>query len=222
MAQIKSGATADLLTVGPTFKEGRFSARPIEGGRYRLGFQSGLITAVAAASATAGHLFAFRWGSGAGVGLIHRVTARWVTIAGFTAAQEIGLDLIRATGYSASHAGGSPATLTGVNLKRRQSMAASMLTDARGPTTGALTAGTHTLDAQAMAFDSFAELAAGATVGKGRMLLDMETHVNTGGPMELATNEGFIVRNLIAMGAGGTARLSVEVDWSEVGLGAGW
>jgi hypothetical protein len=32
----------------------------------------------------------------------------------------------------------------------------------------------------------------------------------------LAAGEGLIVRNLVAMGAGGTARVYVEVDWREV------
>lgn len=218
---IGSGGT--LLEVDATHKANRATMRAIEGTRYRLGFQSGLVTGVAAATASAGHLFAFRWGSAAGVALIHRVRAKWVTVAGFTAAQEIGLDMIRATGYSASHSSGTAVTLAAPNLKKRQSHAASLLTDARGPTTGALTAGTHTLDAQAMAYAGYSELAAGATVPKGAMLLDFDAHMDFGGgPLELATNEGFIIRNTVLMGAGGTARLSVEVDWTEVGTAAGY
>lgn len=216
------GFSGTVGEIDATSRAKRTSLRPLEGTRYRMGFASGLITGVAAGSATAGHLFAFRWGSAAAVCLIHRFHASWITIAGFTAAQQIGLDLIHATGYSASHSGGAAATLTGVNLKKRQSMAASLLTDARGPTTGALTAGTHTLDAMPLAFDGFAELAAGATVPKGRMLLDFDSTMDNGGPLELATNEGLILRNQVAMGAGGTAQLFVEIDWTEVGIAAGW
>lgn len=207
--------------IDATSRAKRMTARPIEGGRYRLGMQSGLITTIAAASATAGHLFAFRWGSAVSVCLIHKIAVEWTTIAGFTAAQEVGLDLVRATAYSASHTGGTAAVLTAPNLKKRQSMAASLLTDARMATTTALTAGTHTLDGQGMAFGGFAELAAGATVGKGRFALDV-VFDNDHGPLELATNEGLILRNAILMGAGGTARVKIEMSWSEVGTAAGW
>lgn len=222
MAGIRGGVSAALVNVGATNLALNTSLRAIEGTRYRLAQQSGLITVVAAATASAGHLFAFRWSSAAGVCLVHRVRAKWATVAGFTAAQEIGIDLIRATGYSASHTSGTAATLTGVNLKRRQSMAASALADARISATGALTAGTHTFDANAMAFDSFSELAAAATVAKGQMVVELDAQMDFGGPLELATNEGFVIRNTILMGAGGTARLTVEVDWTEVGTGVAY
>lgn len=223
MAKIVSGATADILTIDATSKAARSSLRPIEGTRYRAGASTGLLAGVAAASATAGHIFAFRWGSATNYALIHRVRAKWVTVLGFTAAQEVGLDMILATGYSANHASGTVSTLTGVNLKKRQSFAASGVTDIRTSTTSALTAGTHTLNAQASAFGGYSELAAAATVAKGQFTLDFDGHVDFGGgPLELAQNEGFIIRNLITMGAGGTARVYIEVDWTEVGLGAGY
>lgn len=225
MAIQNQGFGGTITETDPVSRAQRVSLRAIDGtgvGRYRLGFQSGAVTGVAAATATAGHVFAFRWGSSASVALIHRVTARWITIAGFTTAQEVGLDLIRATAYSASHTGGTAVVLAAPNLKKRQSHAASVLTDARGPTTAALTAGTHTLDGQPMAFAGASELATGAAVQKTPFLLDFNCDISLGGPLELATNEGFIIRNVIAMGAAGTARLSIEVDWTEAGTAAGY
>jgi len=222
MGVIQSGATVDLSTVDPTSKALRVSQRPIEGEQYRLAATSGLLTAVAAGTATAGYLFAFRWGSATEACLLHRVIAKWRTIAGFTAAQEINLDIIRATGFSASTTGGTAATLTGNNTLKRTSQNVTQLTDARIGTTTALTAGTQTLDTMSMAFDGASEMATGAAIPRTSFEVEADFTVVRGGPLVLLQNEGFIVRNLILMGAGGTARVSVEVDWSEVGTGTNW
>lgn len=222
MAVIQSGVTTDVATVDPTTKALRSSLRPPEGEHYRIGSASGLITGVAAATATAGHLFSFRWGSSAEFALVWRVVAKVVTIAGYTAAQEVGIDLIKATGYTASHTGGTGLTLTTTNGKKRTGSNVTNLTSARIATTGALTAGTHTLDAQALAFGGFSELAAGAAVPKGIYGLDFNAAAGFGGPLVLAQDEGFVIRNLILQGAGGTARLYVEVDWSEVPSATAW
>lgn len=222
MALIESGAGATNLTVDPVLKAARVSPRPMEGEHYRLGVASGLITTVAAATASAGHLFAFRWGSSAENAYVNRIHAVWKTVVGFTAAQEIGMDCIRATGYSASHSGGTGVTLTAPNLKKRASFGVSLLTDARYPTTGALTAGTHTFDAQPLMADSAWELAAAATVPKQAMEMDIRFEPEFGGPLVLTQNEGFVIRNSILMGAGGTARLFVMVDWTEGPTGTDW
>lgn len=219
MAIIEDASTGDLLKVDATARAARVAIRPVEGEHYRLAASTGLITTVAAGTASAGHVFAFRWGSAAKVALVHRIYVKWRTVAGFTAAQEVGLDVMRATGYSASHSGGTAIVLNAPNLKKRQSYGASLLTDARISGTGALTAGTHTLDGQHMGADCFAELAAAATVPKGAFDVDIPF---AGCPLQLATNEGFVVRNTVLMGAGGTARVTVEVDWSEVITGASW
>lgn len=222
MAVIQSGVTTDVATVDPTTKAIRASIRTPEGEHYRIGSASGLFTGVAAATATAGHLFSFRWGSATEYALIWRVVAKVVTVAGYTAAQEVGIDLIKATAYTASHTGGTALTLTTTNGKKRTGSNVTGLTSARIATTGALTAGTHTLDAQALAFGGFSELAAGAAVPKGVYGFDFNADPDYGGPLILAQDEGFIIRNLILQGAGGTARLYVEVDWSEVTSPTAW
>jgi hypothetical protein len=210
--------TTQIMRVDATHGAGRVSVRPLEAiGHYRLAATSGLITTVAAATATAGHLFAWRWGDSSRLAVLAYVRAKWNTIAGFTAAQEVGMDLVIARSYSASHSGGTALTLTGSNLKKRTSSSGStLLTAASIATTGALTAGTHTLDTQAMLSEQYAELAAAATVIKGRMIMDWDMSSALDHPMVFAQNEGFVIRNSILMGAGGTARLNVEVAWAEV------
>lgn len=195
----------------------RFSQRAIEGDHHRLSMTSGLLTVIAAGTATAGHLAALRWISASKVMLIHNIETKWRTIAGFTAAQEMALDVIGASGYSASHTAGTPAVLTSPTGKKRSDFTTLVMgtdLDARIGTTAALTAGTHTLGTQQLQQDQFAELAAGATVPKGRLDMAWEANENEGGAIQLLTNEGLVWRNLILMGAGGTGRLTVSIDFT--------
>lgn len=207
------------VEVNATAKAMRAAIYPVENvGAYRINAISGLITTVAAGTASAGHLFAFRNSHASVLMLISYIAIRMRTIAGFTAAQEFGWDLMRTTSYSASHTGGTAITAAGQGgLKKRSTMGTSVLGDARIATTGALTNGTHTIDAQPMLQDTFAELAAAATVPKGQTQLVWDMSDGTEYPLVLANNEGLIIRNgPVVMGAGGTARLIVDLAWFEV------
>lgn len=190
-------------------------------GAYRLAASTGLLTVVAAATATAGHIFAFRWSNASKLCLITNIRARWITVAGFTAGQEVGLDIIQARVYGSSHSGGTALTLTGDSFKKRSSVVGGHGTtnvgDIRISTTGALTAvGSPALDGNAIAAGGFSELAAAATVPKGFFEVQWGINDHAHHPIVLGQNQGFIVRNSILMGAGGTARVTVEVDWLEV------
>lgn len=213
------GSSGTIAEVESTTRALKVSSRPPEigaNGAFRMMAQSGLLTTVAAATSTAGHIFAFRWSHATKLCLVTNIMVKWRTIAGFTSAQEVGLDLIMARSYSASHTGGTGLTLSGNNAKKRASFATTNVADIRVGTTGALTAGTHTLDAQPIAADGFSELAAAATVPKGLFNLTFDLNGPSDYPLVLATNEGLVLRNTILMGAAGTARVSVEMDWLEV------
>jgi hypothetical protein len=192
-------------------------------GAYRVAAVSGLTTGVAAASATAGHLFAVRWAPTTDKErqaflVLQRLRARMFTIAGFTAAQETGIDLSILRSYSAPHTGGTAVVLTGNNQKKKAGLPTSVIPTANMQiaTTGALTAGTHTFDAQPIAQGVYAELAAAATVAKGSSEIYLSTEDLDRFPVVLSANEGLCIRNTIAQGAAGTQRLVVEMDWLEV------
>lgn len=209
------GASGSSPDVNPALKALRVTQYPVEAlGLYRFTAVSGLMTTVAAATSTAGHVFAFRNTSTTLVIPVYLRLA-YRTIAGFTAAQEVGFDLVVARSYAASHTGGTQISTASNGLKKRTSYATSVLGDARIATTGALTAGTHTLDAQPMLSDVYAELAAAATVAKGRCEAAWDMTNGQDGPLILAQNEGLVARNSILMGAGGTVRLIVDCAWVE-------
>src|ERR1051325_9346789 len=76
-------------------------------GVYRLSASSGAVTTIAAATATAGHLFAFRWTDTTLKAYIHYIRARFILTSAYRAAQEAGCDLIMARTYSASPTSGT-------------------------------------------------------------------------------------------------------------------
>jgi hypothetical protein len=182
---------------------------------YVDGTFSGLLTAVAAGTSNAGHLWACRFATSSTddrkAAVIQRLRVRGFTVSGYTAAQEVLLAVYKLTGYTTAHTGGFAI----VPQKKKESFTAPLMTGRCG-NTGALTAGTHTIGGTALRAASFAELAAGATIPKGSIDILMSTEDLDRYPLVLANNEGILVRNEIAMGAGGTMRIVVEMDWNEV------
>lgn len=185
-------------------------------GAYRLCEVTGLLTGVAAGTASAGHIFAARWSNASKLALVTHFRARWFTIAGFTAAQEVGLDLMITRSYTANHSGGTAITLTNNSMKKRSAHGSCNFADMRISQTGALTNGTHTIDTHKIAYGGFSELAAGAAVPKGFFDLQFGEDDPNGYPIVLSQDMGLILRNSILMGAGGTARVAIEMGWLEV------
>lgn len=185
-------------------------------GAYRVCGLSGLMTTIAAGTGSAGHVFAFRWSHASMLCVVTKLRAKWTTIAGFTAAQEVGLDCYVARSYTADHGGGTGLTLTGNSGKKRSTYGTMNVPSIRVASTTALTGSSFTLDPHPIAYGGFSELAAGAAVPKGFFTLDVIDETTAGHPFVLTQNEGLVIRNTILMGAGGTARLGVEIEWLEV------
>lgn len=205
-----------IAYVDNSLKALRVSPRPVQAlGHYSLHARTGALTGVAAGTATLGHIFAFRNTSDTILQVISRIYVQVRTIAGFTGAQEIGYAGYRLTAYTGAHTGGTALSFTAPAFKRRTDAPDPIVSNARIATTGELTAGTHTLDTQPFMQDSFSELAAAATVFKGRFDMERQWNVHED-PFIIGHNEGFIFRNEILMGAGGTVKVAIYVDWSEI------
>jgi len=180
--------------------------KTLKAGHYRTVAASGLITGVAAGTASAGHLFSFRNPSASLLVVVTRIRFFWATLVGFTAAQEIAMEAFRASAFTVDDTGGTAVT----PAKRRNAFATASLAAARIATTGALTGGTVTLAAQPLLRRGVLELADGAAVAKRSFEVEWIPRDDHG--EVLAQNEGIIIRNAILMGAGGVGRLTVEVD----------
>jgi hypothetical protein len=214
--ELKSGASTDILTVNPAFKAGRVALYPPDSlGHYRLVATSGVLTGVAAGTATAGFLFALRAPS-SNVMVMQRMKVKVWTIIQPTATLEISLKAFRLTGYTVAVSGGTTISLSSPQFKKRTSYASTTIQAASIATTAGLTAGTHTLDTNEFCSEGISEPAAAEATSP--MLMEMEYLGNEAGEhgMVFTGNEGFIVRNEVLMSAAYTCRMSVAVDWFEV------
>lgn len=192
-----------------------------DGGAFVTGARTGVVGAtLAAGSATAGHVWACRFVASAGGAtvnrarraLIQRFRAKFTTVAGFTAAQEVAFDLFKVTACTAL-----PADGTALTPSKKATAFTSPLMTGKIATTAALTVGTYTFDTDPIRGCSWPELATGATIPKGPGGdIFMSTEDLAEFPLILAPDEGLVLRNVVAFGGGGTVRITVEMDWLEV------
>jgi hypothetical protein len=196
-------------------------------GSFILQATTGLVTTADAGTASAGHLFAFRWAHATRKAFIKRVGARFTLTTAYGTAQETGCDLRITRGYTAAHTGGTSIEI-GTTTVDTNSILSSLGTSViavnqiKIATTGGLTDGTHTID-----INSIGHLSgwsgtvgdqiptAGSGRGGGHGLLFDQAQSSHQAPITLTTDEGIIIRNTILMGATGVGRWSFLVEWDE-------
>jgi hypothetical protein len=182
---------------------------------YRTTISSGAVTTIAAGTASAGHIFAMRWVNANGIKMrLRALEVEFILTTAFTAAQEVGFDAFIARSYSAAATGATAITLGANDAKLRTADPSSLFIgagDIRVANTGAMTAGTQTLDGQPIVKGSFW---AGAIGAQGNVRRYDFSTLPYGGYL-FATQEGFIVRNTILMGATGVGRWQFTPEWDE-------
>lgn len=178
---------------------------------YRAAFTTGNVTTIAAGTATAGHLLALRNATTGAYIRIRSMEVEFVLTTAFGAAQEVGFDAYIARSYTIAHTGATALSF-GSNDNKRITTDASAALTGRIADTGALTAGTHTLDGNAFMRGSAWMSAIGAQLQP--RLYDFSTHQYGG--ILLAANEGIVVRNTVLMGATGVGKWHFSIDWDRV------
>lgn len=207
---------------GTTFRAVRVTGRPINYGSlgmYRLGMHSGTIAAALAANA---ELFQFRWPDATNLALVYKVSISAGANVAASAAALGSIVMAAARSWSAAGSGGTRAVLTGNINKLRTSMGTSLVNDAGIASTGALTAGTKTIDHATSNLGAVAfGIGTGAiTAATNLSFLDDVRLFDADGegmhPLIHAQNEGFIIRNgTVAFPAAMTWVLAVNVVWAE-------
>ena len=210
MAGIESPTTGNGLEIDTGFRAARASLRPHEaGGWCSIGAQSGAMTVIGASAP----VFSLRNISTKLI-LVRRIGVGLMATTGFTAAQKLDVALFVARSFSASDSGGTAIAFTGSNAKHRTALNTPASLDCRIATTGALTAGTRTLDANALCQQSgYALTTAGAVIAPAPA--NLFAHDTGDYPLVLAQNEGLVVTLPTAMGAGGVASLFVNLEFAE-------
>jgi hypothetical protein len=207
MAIQVQGFSGTTQEVDPIFRAGRVTLRPAELiGYYSVAGVSGALTGVAAN----GTVFSFR-NTGANLIVMRRVMLGFVTTTAFTTAQGLAYALIRANAFTVSDSGQTSLFVTGQNKHRNGFTNLTSAPDIRIANTAAITAGTRTLETVAMGVQSAGSTGLGTGMTQ-QVLLEQDAGDY---PLILAQNEGFVITNLIAMGAAGVIQLNVSIEYAE-------
>lgn len=177
-------------------------------GIYSLGAASGTMAAALAANSP---VYSFRWGNSTNLGIVRKVIISAGGIGAFTAGQAT-FQMLVARSFTASDTGGTSILPSGNANKLRTSMGTTLLTDVRISATATLTAGTRTLDGQALG-----SLTGATTATAGTVILPPTAIFEARAgeyPLVLAQNEGFVIQATVP--ATGTWTFSVSTEWEEL------
>jgi len=193
-------------------------------GKFRIAAVTGLTTGMAAGATIFSARFAPTTNARA---IIAGLRLKSQIITPFTAANEFTIAAYIARSFTASDSGGTSILPSGVNnmlssVSDSGIVPVTNFTDMRVSTTGALTAGTRTLDAAPMLVLPAAQIAGTPSQQSYNETLfepssdqryGMNIQGQTGGTSTNA--EGIVVVSTIAQGAGGTVRYVIELEWYE-------
>lgn len=209
---IGNGGT--VLDVEAAYKSARTTQYPVDPltlGAYSLAIDNGT-TVMSAGLASNSPIWSFRWGS-SNLAIVRSVRLCVSSITAF-AAGRFAFDLFFARSFTASDTGGTTATISGNNAKKRTNMGTTLLTECRFSQTATLTAGTRTLDTQPI----------GKLIGNAIMPTSPMQFFNPFGtlwerntsdeyPLVLAQNEGLVLQATVP--GTGTWFFSVTIEWLE-------
>jgi hypothetical protein len=211
---LAGGVTGAKQEVETNTLAARITHRPIDIGAlgsYSVGIKSGIEAAAMAANSP---VLNFRWAPATvptSLALIRRVKFQAYNLGtGFTAGNFL-FDLFVARSFSVDDTGGALATLTTNNAKLRTSHATTQAT-IRAASTGVLTAGTRTKDANPLR--SVAGVVANAAFSAMTMDADLFRMMPGELPLVLATGEGIVIEATVP--ATGTWSWVASIDWDEV------
>lgn len=206
--------------------------------RFHLGAASGTIAASLAANSV---LFAFRNSHATKHLFISQILVKWRTTLGYTDEQEIAIAVLPVTSFASTnytggtdlsnYTGGSPVLATNAIKPRSKDRNNQRLVlrscletgNIRIASTAGLShAGSPTIATHPWMYESLYEEDAANNPALGAMDLGWEATGEGGGAMvdyegcwPIPPDNGFVVTNPTALGAGGTGRLIVEIDWLE-------
>lgn len=212
----QQGFSGVVPEVDSTWRAQRTSIRPLDHGtlgHYRIATTVPLVVTQAAN----GTLFSFRWADATRLCVPQYIQLQCQQTAAATATIVPSFEVIRARSFTVSDSAGTAITLTGNSMKKRTTgMGTTLVTDMRkSAVAGGLTAGTRTLDA-----DAILQMPTQQTITTiNQVTYSALADFTDGGdhPLVLEQNEGFIVRGpTVVFGAAGTANLIVTVGWAEL------
>lgn len=210
------------LEVETNTRAARITERPLdvvalneERGSYTLGMDNGG-TAITAGAQTDQEIFQFRWTDGLVCAAIRSFRVNFgSSVAWGASVGQFKLALFFASAWTAAGTGGTTATITGRNCRKRTSFNTTVLGEARISTTGVLTAGTKTLDTTPLAvIQSSVTTGVGPMFANQAMISEWQRDSADEYPIVLGFNEGLVLRTTYP--ATGTPFFGVQVEWFEL------
>lgn len=210
--QGNSGVVADVS--GTLYRSIKVQQMPVDYGSlgsYRKSLISGTMAAGLAGNS---EIFQFRWTDVTRLCIIQKVLLDGLggSATAFTAGFAK-VDLVPARSWTAAGSGGTAGTITGNNGKMRTAMGTTLVGDIRIASTGALTAGTKTLDTDAIGQFTFT-IGTGTSIQYANNIPLLGEDIGPTPPLVLASNEGFVVRATVP--ATGTWHFGITVVWTEL------
>lgn len=169
--------------------------------------KTGALTVVT--GSTANLVFALRNG-GSNIYLVRKIQIGYITTTGYTAAQYQDFGAYIARSYTGASSGGTAITISGNTNKLRTSLGTLSTPDCRISTTGALTAGTLTVDTNPIGV--YGNWCAAAAAGAGFPLTTIFDQGPGDYPLVLANQEGLVICPITTMGAAGGLGVVTFVD----------
>src|SRR5678816_24895 len=190
---------------------------PLAGNAYRLSAFTGTIGAALAASS---ELLQFRFVSGTkSFALVRKVVLDGIGIVAVaTALGPLSWQLVPARAWTVAGSGGTRNATSGDNMQRQTALPNTQVNDIGIATTGALTVGTKVKDANAVGQVGPWSIGTGAVttyqlITAGQVFMDA---TESGMPLVLANNEGFVIQTGHVGPAGLTYSAGFTIDWCEV------
>lgn len=167
------------------------------------------LTAVDGGTNASGHFFALRWGHATALFRLKKIRVNFQPLA--TATYEAGFDVVVVQGYTVAHTNGTQLTTANVG-KMDSNDPDSLVSDIRIGDTGDLSGGTiGSYEVMPLGMKGYHQLT--GTVARASdpvTVLEIEDI-----PRVLRQNQGIIIRNRLALGAGATVRAHVSLWWDE-------
>lgn len=214
-AQIQGFTVGNIMEVEANTKAGRVTLRPEDYGSlgaYSLGASSGIMAAGLAADAP---IFSARWTHATNLCLVKRliISAGCDTVSFGAAVGAFYFNAFAARSFTVVDSGGASILPTGsMNKLRTTGMGTTLFNDIRMSQTATLTAGTRTLDSQALG-----SIVGSVIAGAGAPMLapyPIFEAVPGAHPLVLAQNEGLVMQARIP--GTGTWKFSIRFDWTEI------
>ena len=193
------------------------SLYPKTGNTYRF---SGFTGTIGAALAANSELFQFRFLSGTkSFAIVHRVIFDGMgMLAVATAIGPVGFALFPARAWTVAGSAGTRIAVSGDNLQTETALPNSQVNDIGIATTGALTVGTKTLDANAQG-QALGGIGTAAITAYGQTSIVAPQPLITSEanqPLVFANQEGFVIRTTHTGPAALTYTAGFTVEWTEV------